>query len=376
MCSRDDGGCKHVVALLLALLDFTERHKDRATLVGTDVTCKWDKPRKQSMPKRIQDIHFGRCSENPAPFLPKTHYFAPPSNNRDPVLEKKFKHSLEQYHPNAVALHLLSDSEHSSDTESEDETALPNMVDMYRQYSDLPVKPPLLEFLRGLCDEQYIQDVEMETRDQNSSSVWREQRKGRVTASVAHSVLHAKEDTLHNANSYIFSNVLQRSIFTSAATEYGLRSESIAQELYNNLYKEHHNFSFKKSGLVINDDYPFLGASPDGIAYCDCCGQRVVEIKCPYSLKEKSVEDICSERGYHLEMKDGQVSCRSSSPWYTQMQVQMYVTKSTLCHLAIYTQVPPFLHVIKVAFNEEWCKSQVPVLYQSFEKFIWPLLGD
>ena len=86
----------------------------------------------------------------------------------------------------------------------------------------------------------------------------------------------------------------------------------------------------------------FLGASPDGIACCDCCGQCVVEIKCPYSLKEKSVEDICSERGYHLEMKDGQVSCRSSSPWYAQMQVQMYVTKSTLCHLAIYTQVPPF----------------------------------
>ena len=99
----------------------------------------------------------------------------------------------------------------------------------------------------------------METRDQNSSSVWREQRKGRVTtASVAHRVLHAKEDTLHNANSYIFSNVLQRSIFTSAATEYGLRSEPIAQELYNNLYKEHNNFSFKKSGLVISDDYPFF----------------------------------------------------------------------------------------------------------------------
>ena len=98
--------------------------------------------------------------------------------------------------------------------------------------------------------------------------------------------------------------------------------ESIAQELYNNLYKEHNTFSFKKSGLVISVDYPFLGASPDGIACCDCCGQRVVEIKCPYSHKEKSVEDICSERGYHLEMQDGQVSCRSLSPWYTQMQLR------------------------------------------------------
>ena len=31
---RDDGGCKHVVALLLDFISFTERHKDRGTLVG------------------------------------------------------------------------------------------------------------------------------------------------------------------------------------------------------------------------------------------------------------------------------------------------------------------------------------------------------
>ena len=58
------------------------------------------------------------------------------------------------------------------------------------------------------------------------------------------------------------------------------------QKLYNNLYKDHNDFSFKKSGLVISDDYPLLGASPDVIAYCDCCGQHVVEIKYPYTLKK------------------------------------------------------------------------------------------
>ena len=61
------------------------------------------------------------------------------------------------------------------------------------------------------------------------------------------------------------------------------------QELYNNLCKDHNGFSFKKSGLVISGDYPLLGASPDGIACCDYCGQRV-EIKCPYTLKEMSLE--------------------------------------------------------------------------------------
>ena len=28
--------------------------------------------------------------------------------------------------------------------------------------------------------------------------------------------------------------------------------------------------------------YPTLGASPDGIISCDCCGIGTLEIKCPY----------------------------------------------------------------------------------------------
>ena len=138
--------------------------------------------------------------------------------------------------------------------------------------------------------------------------------------------------------------------------------ESIAQELYNNLYKEHNNFSFKKSGLVISDDYPFLGASPDGIACCDCCGRDKISIQ---SQRKVSGRYLLRER-VSFRDEDGQVSCRSLSPWYTQMQVQMYVTKSTLCHLAIYTQVPPFLHVIKLhsmknGVNHKYLSSTKPL---------------
>ena len=47
------------------------------------------------------------------------------------------------------------------------------------------------------------------------------------------------------------------------------------------------------------------------------------------------------------------------------MQGQICVTKSTLCHFAIYTQVPPFLHVIKVAMkngvNHKYLSSMNPL---------------
>ena len=55
----------------------------------------------------------------------------------------------------------------------------------------------------------------------------------------------------------------------------------------------------KESGEVfilfwtINDDYPHLGASPNGTIDCDCCGKGLSEIKCPreYSTGLKGWEN-------------------------------------------------------------------------------------
>ncbi len=44
------------------------------------------------------------------------------------------------------------------------------------------------------------------------------------------------------------------------------------------------------SGIVINSSCPHMSASPDGIVNCDCCGEGVIEIKCPYSCVDKSFE--------------------------------------------------------------------------------------
>ena len=45
---------------------------------------------------------------------------------------------------------------------------------------------------------------------------------------------------------------------------------------------KHMNFKVRSTGFVISSDYPFLGVSPDGLVSCDCCGEWLVEIKCPF----------------------------------------------------------------------------------------------
>ena len=41
---------------------------------------------------------------------------------------------------------------------------------------------------------------------------------------------------------------------------------------------------WRASDLQVSPKYPHLGASPDGLLTCTCCGDGLLEMKCPYRL--------------------------------------------------------------------------------------------
>ena len=49
---------------------------------------------------------------------------------------------------------------------------------------------------------------------------------------------------------------------------------------------KHKNLVVSDAGLLISLDRPYIGASPDGIVSCDCCGKGVVDVKCPLCVKD------------------------------------------------------------------------------------------
>ena len=78
--------------------------------------------------------------------------------------------------------------------------------------------------------------------------------------------------------------------FTTAATTWGCEHEAIARMAYIKMASTmHENFEYCDSGLFVSKDLPFIGASPDGIVQCSCCGHGigVLEIKCPYCIREE-----------------------------------------------------------------------------------------
>ena len=81
----------------------------------------------------------------------------------------------------------------------------------------------------------------------------------------------------------------------SAATTYGCTYEKEAIEAYKSRMIGHSGFIIKSCGFV-DQESPFLDASPDGLVDCTCCGRGVLEVKCPFRAKEAySLEQVAEE---------------------------------------------------------------------------------
>jgi len=93
------------------------------------------------------------------------------------------------------------------------------------------------------------------------------------------------------------------------------------------------------SGLVISPHWPFIGASPDGIVECNCCGRGVLEIKCPYSHRgEDLLSAVISDKQFCLiQNDDGSLQLDHGHAYYYQVQTQMFICDVDYCDFSVFT---------------------------------------
>ena len=127
--------------------------------------------------------------------------------------------------------------------------------------------------------------LEKSTQAQSNSYLWSEYRRGLITSSNLHSILHFTGKKF--PKSLVFT-IMQYSSPNPdiPALKWGRSHEDEAFTKYVSDMKGHVNLKVHKSGQFINPSHPYLGASPDGIISCDCCGKGVIEIKCPFKFKK------------------------------------------------------------------------------------------
>ncbi|XP_039551066.1 uncharacterized protein LOC120495514 isoform X2 [Pimephales promelas] len=84
---------------------------------------------------------------------------------------------------------------------------------------------------------------------------------------------------------------------------------------------------FKASGFVINPDLPWIGATPDGQVTCTCHGDGVLEIKCPFNSRDRSLNESCRDSSFCLGIgEDGRMALKTDHKFMYQVQAQMHVS--------------------------------------------------
>ena len=122
------------------------------------------------------------------------------------------------------------------------------------------------------------------------------------------------------------------------AIKWGIDHEEVARKAYLELASENHaNLQCTASGLHVNPKFPHLGASPDGLISCDCCGEDLIEIKCPYKHRDKHPHEV-QDSQFCLQDEDGRKCLNNRHAYYYKVQGQLGVCELEYCDFTCWTK--------------------------------------
>lgn len=183
--------------------------------------------------------------------------------------------------------------------------------------------------------------------EQQRTEAWYKKRNGRVTGSSVGAILGLspfmkREDVMRNMVRQYHG---YPSEFTgNAATNYGTYNEPNALADYELKF----NRKVELTGFHIYEDW--LGASPDGLIGND----GLIEIKCPYSLRDKNPPEF--------------KSIDYQTHYWAQIQIQLLVTGRQWCHFYQWSAHGYMLETVQ--FNQLAINEYLPKLESFYEEFL------
>ena len=128
--------------------------------------------------------------------------------------------------------------------------------------------------------------------------------------------------------------------------------------------------------MFVNPSYPTLGASPDGIISCDCCGIGTLEIKCPYCSRN-STPETATENDYLkcLEHSDGAVlKLKVDNAYFYQVQAQLHICNLEFGDFVVWT--PKGIHIERIYPQHDFFELTVSKVEEFYKQAVMPeLLG-
>ena len=198
--------------------------------------------------------------------------------------------------------------------------------------------------------------IERETRIQAESEEWSMERRKRITASKVGGIAKMKETT---KRSFKVKALLYSSFRGNQATRYGTEMEDMAIKQY--ITYQHENDSprltVQKCGLFISEDNDWLAATPDGVVHDPCDTKHpngLLEIKNPFSVRGKSIEEACTTSSFCLELdkQKKEPRLKRRHDYYFQVQCQLYCVDIPWCDFVVRTNKG--IHIERIQRDSKW----------------------
>ncbi|CAN7988068.1 unnamed protein product, partial [Ixodes hexagonus] len=301
-CVAGKGGvCKHVCCVLYGLMTIVTQELKQvpAEVSCTEAERKWYAPRDpKAVSRKFEKLEFTKDTSERISSAPE-----------DCAKRRRYS-CLPEDHAKVTRLELIS--LHATLTQ----TGLQCMADILEKNdftpaafsekagcedADLQHLPPnCIELVKTKKAHNYtkeeIEIVERKTREQSKSELWFRYRKGLITASVANRVYtwvfsYWKKDGEHDPTA-LLRTLTGKPTKQTSAMKRGLDLEGPAKESFLEENQSHTNITLHDCGLFLSDEFAFIGASPDALIKCECCGVRILEIKAPEVIETFSKKEL------------------------------------------------------------------------------------
>lgn len=116
-----------------------------------------------------------------------------------------------------------------------------------------------------------------------------------------------------------------------------------------------------------------MAASPDGVIENEQGIQGIIEIKCPYSCRNITINEACtSVKSFCCQLYDDSVTLKHNHNYYYQIQGSMAITGAQWCDFIVWS--PKQCAVERIPFNPTFWLSTKLYLTSIYYNYILPEL--
>lgn len=220
-----------------------------------------------------------------------------------------------------------------------------------------------------LGDLSHFVNIENTTLEQSNCETWHKERRFRLTASLFHKIIYTR--STYDDLCTDIKREQNRSLSHIPAVAHGSSMEAVVRNKLRHLYC---NNTIRKCGLVINPNFPYLGASPDGLMMRN--EPCLIEIKTVYNPKDFSLEELYTNRKDFCLCKndEGKFEIRKSHKCYTQIQGQLGVCNLNTCLFVLHFSSNKDMFIAEITFDKDLWQTSLNKLTEFYFTYYLPYL--